>query len=316
MTDAKWRAIGMVWLVLLSSGCISGTADAADQGRSSSALFAIFETVFYAAADLLSANGGYKQLSEERADALRVPFAALLGGLHALSERAPTEVLSAADGALVGASNFRAPGGPTGLGPVRSTFCYIVVLRRRGSFAFHRWIVQFPVAAQVEPAIWKWTTPPFEGHPTPPEFYAAQVGDAFLLIANNLDELKAVVAKLESARDGRVGAIRDWATLRRHEMWGYRRYRHDDVDKMAAGTDEVTPDAEALAFMVDLEKRVGVLRLHSSTRKTAEKWGRRILPAFKLVSRGTWEATVPLADAQAGERMFVIMALFGFGVYL
>jgi len=119
-----------------------------------------------------------------------------------------------------------------------------------------------------------------------------------------------------NARDGRVGAIRDWATLRRHEMWAYRRYRHDDVDKMAAGTDEVTPDAEALAFMVDLEKRVGVLRLHSSTQKTAEKWGRRILPAFKLVSRGTWETTVPLADAQAGERMFVIMALFGFGVYL
>ena len=183
-------------------------------------------------------------------------------------------------------------------------------------FVLNRWIGQFPGAAQVEPAIWKWTTPPFEGHPTPPEFYATQVGQTYLLIANKLDKLKAVVAKVESVRDGSVKEIRDWDTLRHNEMWGYRRYRHDDVDKMAAGTDEVTPDAEALAFMADLEKGVGVLWLHSSTKKTATRWGTRILSPFKPIGQGTWETTVPLADAQAGEQIFVVMGLFGFGVYL
>lgn len=61
----------------------------------------------------------------------------------------------------------------------------------------------------------------------PVEIYATQAGRAYLLIANDVDELKMVAATLVTAdRAADLGGVRDWASLSKHDIWGYRRYRH------------------------------------------------------------------------------------------
>src|ERR1700686_1323982 len=68
-----------------------------------------FETVFYANADLLLSTGPYKQLSEQSANTLRLPFADLFGGLESLGAHASADLLSKADAVLIGARDFRPP---------------------------------------------------------------------------------------------------------------------------------------------------------------------------------------------------------------
>lgn len=83
----------------------------------------------------------------------------------------------------------------------------------------------------------------------------------------------------------------------------------------------MTPDAECLAFFVDPERRAALLRMRSSTGETIKAWERnpglkRLVPPFKAVGSGIFETSIPLADAQAPEQLFVMMALFGLGVYV
>ena len=67
-------------VAFLLSGCTRSAAGSTEQQRAASALFDQYEIVFYAKSDLLSGSGGYKQLSQQGTNALRVPFANLLQG--------------------------------------------------------------------------------------------------------------------------------------------------------------------------------------------------------------------------------------------
>ena len=151
-------------------------------------------------------------------------------------------------------------------------------------------------------------------------FYATEVAHSYMLISNNLDDLHTVAAKL-SASDiaSSLSGIRGWGSISQHEVWGYRRYRHDkEAYRDAAGTSAVAPDAQALAFFVDLNQKTGVLRLFSPTAGAADKLNAtHMLPPFKTAGTGIWETAVSLlGDAASNERMGGVMGLFGFGVYV
>jgi hypothetical protein len=321
MGRIKWTSkIAVMLIAFLSSGCTKSAANTAEQQRAASAVFDKFETVFYANGDLLSGSGGYKRLSQQDANALRVPFANLLQGLDPLGKQASAEILGNTDAALVGAKDFRAPGGPPpNLGGVQSRFCYVLVLGTRSTLEISKVASKSGVMSSADGAAWKWSAPPSEGHAQPYTFYATQVSHSYLLISNNLDDLHALSIKL-SASDAMpsFSGIRDWESISQHEVWGYRRYRHDEVNKTAAGTSEVMPDAQALAFSADPKQKTGMLRLFSPTAGTADKMnGTRILPAFKAAGNGAWEIAIPLTgDQKTSEQMFAVMSWFGFGVYV
>lgn len=321
MARTKWTSkIAVMLIAFLSSGCTKSVANTAEQQRAASAVFDQFETVFYARGDLLSGSGGYKRLSQQDANALRVPFANLLQGLDPLGRQASAEILGNADAALVGAKDFHAPGGPPpGLGGVQSRFCYVLVLGTRSTFEISRVGSKSGVMSSAEGAAWKWSAPPTEGHPQPYTFYATQVAHSYVLISNNLDDLHAMSAKLSASDTApNLSSIRDWESISQHEVWGYRRYRHDEGNKVAAGTSEVMPDAQAVAFFADPKQKTGVLRLFSPTAGTADKMnGTRILFPFKAAGSGAWETIIPLAgDQKTSDQMFAVMSLFGFGVYV
>jgi hypothetical protein len=321
MSRAKWtRRLALMLLVFLSSGCTKHAANAADQQRAASAMFDLFEAIFYVKSDLLSCPGGYKGLPQQDTNTLRAPFAYLLQGLDALGKSASQEMLSSSDAALVGAKNFRPPAGSTGLGDVQSQFCYVIVLGARSTFDLSKVASKSGVMSSAEGTAWKWSAKGTEGHPEPHVFFASQGAHSYVLISNNLDGLHAMAAKLSAIDTApTMSSIRDWESISQHEEWGYRVYRHIEADsKDAAGTVDVTPDVQALAFFVHFKQKAGVLRLFSPTAGTADKMNAaRLLSPFKAAGTGAWETIIPLTgDRKSSDQLFVAMSWFGFGVYL
>src|SRR4029077_11143085 len=88
--------------------------------------------------------------------------------------------------------------------------------------------------------------------------YATQVGQSYALVSNDLKDLQTLAARL-SSHDGdsqSLTGVREWSSVSRHEVWGYRRYRQTGVvDQMAAGMTDVGAGAEALAFFLDSPKK-------------------------------------------------------------
>jgi hypothetical protein len=321
MARVKWIPTVML-LAFLSSGCArKATANAADQQRAASVMLDHFETVFDANGDLLSGSGGYKGLSQQAANTLRTPFASLLHGLDVLGKPVSNEMLGSIDAALVGARDFRGPTGPwPHLGDVQSQFCYVIVLRSRSTFDLGKVVSKSAAVSSAEASTWKWSAAGTEGHPEPHQFYATQVAGLYVLISNDLDDLHQMSAALSSSDHTlNLSGIHDWASISQHEVWGYRTYRHSEGEnKDAAGTVDVTPDAQALAFFFDPKQKAGVLRLFSPTAGTADKMnGTNLLSPFKVTGSGAWETTVPLSgDQKSSDQMFVVMSWFGFGTFL
>jgi hypothetical protein len=317
MARMKWTSkIAAMSIAFLLSGCTKSAADSTEQQRAASTLFDQYETVFYAKSDLLTGSGGYKQLSQQDANTLRAPFAYLLQGLDVLGKSASHEILSSTSAALVGAKDFHPPQGPTGFGDVQSQFCYVLILRPGTTFEISKVAGGASSVSSVEASTWKWSAKGTEGHPEPHIFFATQVGHLYLLISNRLDEAQAISAKLGSDTAPSLSGFRDWESISRHEVWGYRRYRHTEESKEAAGTSQLTPDTQALAFFADPKQKTGVLRLFSPTGGTAQKMNEtRLLPPFKVADSGVWETVIPLTGNQkSSDQIFVVMSWFGFGV--
>jgi hypothetical protein len=321
MARVKWIPAVMLVAFLLPGCARKGTANAADQQRAASVMLDQFETVFYANGDLLSGSGGYKGLSQQDANELRAPFWHLMQGLDALGKPASNEMLGSIGAALVGAKDFRGPTGPwPHLGAVQSEFCNVIVLRSGNTFDLGKVVSESAAVSAAEASIWKWSAAGTEGHPEPHQFYATQVAGSYVLISNNLDDLQQVSAKLSPNDNAlNLSGIRDWESISQHEVWGYRTYRHSQGENNnAAGTVDVTPDAQALAFFFDPKQKAGVLRLFSPTAGTADKMnGTNLLSPFKTTASGAWETMILLTgDQKSSEQMFVVMSWFGFGAYI
>ncbi len=316
MRTAGWMFRVPILLAVCLSGCTRGVAKA-NQSQVASALFAQFETVFYAKADLLAGSGGYKRLSEQSANTLRVPFADLLGALDPLGKQVSAEIFSDAEAVLVGAKDFHPP---AGLGGVRSRSCYIVVFRGRRAFDIDSLASKSASISSAGASTWKWATKPTEGQPAGQVFYATQVAHSYLLIANNPDDLQTTAATLASTNNAQMlNGVHDWESISKRDVWGYRRYRQTEVThRDAAGMTDVTPTAEALVFFLDSKEKAGVLRLVASDGSTAEKINAaKKLPSLKLLRAGIWETRIPLSGSEApSEEMLGTLWLFGFGLYL
>ena len=311
-------------LVLLKPGYAQTMDEPNKEARAASILFAQFETVFYSKADLVGGSGALKQLSKLDADTLRVPFADLIGGLNSLGNSASTEIVGKGEAVLIGAKDFHPP---TGLGSVQSTFCYVVVFGGQGAPDLHKYLSGSSVGSASGNPIWQWSAPPQEGHPAPYTLYIAQASRSYVLVSNNLHDVQETAVQLVSSEKSvpTPAGIRDWKLISSHDYWGYRHYRHTGVpgEGVASGASDVTPSAENMIFFADLKQRTGVLRLLAADDTATDKLNasmakaKAALPRLKPSGRGAWEAAISFTGDQATvERMFDVMGLFGFAVYL
>lgn len=321
MTPSLRLGFAVALLCICLAGCSGGVQGSNAKLRAASVLFDEFETIFYSDASSLSAR--YNQLPGQAASFLRIPFAYLTGGLDSLGGRAAEGILAAADGVLVGAKDFRAP---TGLGGVESTFCYVVVLKKPGSLNILTLVKRSPATRVIGAPVWVWETPPQEGHPQPFTFYMTEVARSYVLVSNSSEQLRAISGRLSSSTGGRnvpVG-VPEWREVSRHAYWGYRRYRQvASANRDASGLSNVTSTARDLIFLVDFKEKRGLLRLLASDASTADKLNSApmdpsmALPPLRRSAPGVWEAAFPFTGRlQTEDRMFVVMGLFGFGIYL
>lgn len=290
----------------------TGRAPAQTSGSpAAAALLQNFETVFQSDARLLSSSDAH--------DLVKIPFAHLLAGLDALSKQEPTLVVQHAREFLVGTKDYLPP---SGLGMVRSTFCYIVVLQEHVDAGLDRFFGE-PVASSDGAPVWNWSARVGEfgeNDPRPSLFYASEIRDSYLLVSNDLQELEDVAAHLTSIEAGTraLSGVPEWRDLNSHMFWAYRRYRHTGIlNRDAAGMVNITPAAQTLYFYIDSERRVGILQLRASREDddTAHQINAtKMLPSFKRIAPRLWQSIVPLtSEDKDPDPMFAIGWLFGIG---
>ena len=186
----------------------------------------------------------------------------------------------------------------------------------------------FPDAAldQVsEQPIWRWTSLPVEGHPEPFAYHIVQLETKYLVLCHGLSDLKRVATGLLSRPNESAANDLQSSGLMSREYWGHRRYRHGATanSAVASALDTVTPSAKTLTLFVDFDRKSGVLRLSASDSGAAEKLSAYLLglglglgPLIPTAGKN-WETSLVFDGSEASfERLFTVMGLFGFGVYL
>lgn len=306
------------------AGCYRAGPNKANNSRAAYALFDEFETVFFAKAEAVSGSGHYSQLSTMGAGTIRQPFWFLMSALDSLGQDAKTRLIDSADAFLVGAKDFRSP---SGLGPVRSQNCYVVVLRNPSSFELKQYFRGAPKIRVGESQVWNWSA--YLGEfgeldKKPSSLYATQIGKSYVMLSNKLEDLEIAAKQLaagDHAAQG-ISKLKDWELVQQYEVWGYRRYRHENlVDRTAAGMSHITNGAQALLFTFDWKQNKFRIRLHCvpGEESTPSKINSlAIFGRLKALGGGVWEKVLPIVGGEEDtlERLASVMDLLGFGVYV
>ncbi len=292
-----------------------------EESKAVAVLTTRFETVVFSSGRLASETvqpGAFGAVDSVR-------FAAYEGRLllDELRPDAGRSLAELSESLLVGAKDFRAPSGPPpNLGAVRSTKCFVFTLRPGARYDLDARLVS---AAQVPgmPGIRTWKARQHEGEPEPVSWFAAQAGTAYVVLANDLDELRATVRILGGSESGGSPKLLDEPLLTDQSAWGHRRYRiAQTTSPTAAGTADLSPSAIALVVVPDVKSNRVRVRLHGTPGDTALvaklNSSSSHLPAFRETESGVWESVAVLGASRDkdGETLLSVLYLLGFGVYL
>jgi hypothetical protein len=225
---------------------------------------------------------------------------------------------------------------PQGEGAAQvSHFCYIVNFGTKGRPDFQKYTAKAHKASMSGKPVWSWQVHSLEPRGQDITYYAAQLGDSYLPVSNDLSDLQAITKTLTSSDNPSttLSGIRDWLMLRQHEYWGYRRVRHDGAVEKDAGRLEFTmPGAETVIMFADIKSKtatVRVLGVHANEvvemtkqrnerqREALKRLGMRqsfAAPAeFKATDARTLEKVFSLTGGEQGEgEILNSMGLFGF----
>ncbi len=322
------RRMGIASVVLIAFGQIVGLpghAQAAPDVRATSALFKQFETVAYTKSDILTTFEPRGQI--DSATDLRLPFVELIAALEALGPRVESDIEKRYSAILVGAKDFGGPvgigPGPDGLGMVNSRKCYIAIIEGGAQPNLE---ADFDKASEesiggVE--VWTWSVPQYEGSKRATEFYAAQVGGSYFVMANSRQEFLDATTTLATPVSSTSSSIHlpGWETVSTHDYWIYRIFRRSEVRSAeAAGTRNLAGDVTALTFFANPATREGFVRVLSddtSTKNAPNLFHKTDLNRFQSIGNGVWQQEMPLTKDEAGvDALFELFYRFGFGVAL
>jgi hypothetical protein len=165
--------------------------------------------------------------------------------------------------------------------------------------------------------VWTWSVPHYEGAQKSAQYYAAEIGDSYFVLANSKPDFIYVANALASAGSLEPAPINvaGWKVFSAYSYWANRQFSNSDKS-VAAGSQELTPDISAITFYADVDKREGFIWVLSSDKsmKTAPK----VLPAsekgrWHSAEAGNWEAAIPLSKDQSEENaLFQLFYCLGF----
>jgi hypothetical protein len=312
----------------LSAHCTAEIAE--DKVQVASALSGEFASVFYANSKPLLEGHLIDSKSIGSEGSLERPFGYLYEAYATVPGHLFKEILKAGNGVFVGAKDFRPPEGSLGLGEVRSRRCYVVLLKNAGSFNIALYLRRFQPAMLLDRGVWKWSVHIDEfgpevvngmpmGKPKASSIYSRQIGNRFLLLSNDLQEMKIIGDRLVASSQIHPSQdeIQEWGELTQNQLWGYRQYeQYEDLDKMAAGTYEVSPGTRAIACFLRPDRKALTVRVFTSSTGGEETIRRlnskKLFPLLEPIGNGTWESVIPTSD---GAALNVAVGLFGFIIY-
>jgi hypothetical protein len=312
----------------LSARCAAEIAE--DKVQVASVLSGEFASVFYANSKPLLEEHLIDSKSIGSEGSLERPFSYLYEAYAIVPGHLFKEILKAGNGVFVGAKDFRRPEGSLGLGDVRSRRCYVVLLKNAGSFDIALYLRRFQPATLIDRGVWRWSAHIDEfgpeavdgmpmGKPKTSSIYSRQIGNRFLLLSNDLEEMKIVSDRLVVGSQGHPtqDEIQEWGEITQNQLWGYRLYEHNaDLDKVAAGTQEVSPGTKAIACFLRPDRKALTVRVFTSSAEGEETIRRlnseKLFPLLEPIGNGTWESEIPTSD---GAALNVAVGLFGFIIY-
>ncbi len=277
-----------------------------------------FETVFAADAGLAEGVETPHDVPRDVARVLGAPFAVVRYGLSSLGASYATRIWHDTSWVLIGATDFQLPPGEAGGADVRSRSTAVFLLKRPGALVSFSGGLSPLLKRTTDGGAWTWTSPPAEGHPTPFGFVAMEIRGPYLVVSDNQRDCQMVSAELSQpdlmppAPEGL-----DAAAFAKSRLFGYRRYKHGDANRDAAGMSVISEDATGLEFSFEGKAPRAELDLMGRNSQSADRInGARLLPALRMSSPGRWTTTIRLdRDSDAVEELFAVLSLFGFGVY-
>ena len=306
-------------IVGLQLGSVCSYAQTTQGAQAAAVLARNFETVVYTDSRFLLNFKGDVDHDESFND-LRLPFIELVAGLAPVSFAAENDIEKAYGSLMVGAKDFRNPGGA---GLVNSHKCYIATLETGAEPDLSN-DFSHAVPAMIDGnKVWTWSLPPGEGAPVTTFFYAGQIAKHYFVLADNKEDyLKAVLAltrgHIAPLRSSSVFNLQDFAS---HSYWAYRNLKREEVaDPESAGIAQIGSDIKAISFYADIAKREGTVRVLTSDADM--KQVPNILPQselyrFQSQGAGIWQAAFPLSRDHAGiERTAQLFTALGSGIYL
>jgi|GEM_PF-1973325 len=306
----------------------TGRAQTAAETRAALALLSQSETVAYARTRYLrTSEPGDSNKIVDSTLSLRSPFLELIAGIRNLGPKAEKDLEISYNAVLVGAKDFGGPAGlrpgPDGLGMVNSAKCYIAVVEGGAQPNVDRDFVSASYESVDGRQVWTWSVSQFEGSTKSTRFYAAQIGNSYLVVTNNLQDFQETAEILTSAEGSKAASISfpGWESISTHPYWMYRLFRRGEARGAdMAGIKDLPADVIALTFFADIDERQGFLQVISSdtTMRSIPKVIRDLDPnRFQPQTAGVWQATIPLSKDEAGvDTMFQVFYRFGFGVAL
>lgn len=146
------------------------------------------------------------------------------------------------------------------------------------------------------------------------------------MLCSALAELDAIAKRVTAGDEQTADSMQsaELAAILQHKYWAYRRYRHEAaMDAMASGIEAVTTSAQSLGFYLDSGLRSGRLRLFASDEAAAKVLTENLagvqlkMESVTTSSGHASEAIFSLDGSElSAERVFNVLAMFGFGIYL
>ena len=317
--------IPVLLMMILNSGCYRSADYSLAKSRAAAALFERFETVVHSGSARLNGLEASNEMSPENARDMRRPFEMLERALNWFGGGTYIRAMQSGEAVLVGAKGFRPP---TGLGLATSKFCYVVILRNNAELTIRKLLAFEPSGSAAGAPVWNWSAQIGEYgdmDSRPSTLYGSQADDAYLIVSNDFDELRAVASSLAALGAGLAPLTkrREWNDVSKHEYWAYRHYPRDFADFLARpGRSVVESGTEALILFGDWKQQAFTLRVILSSTEGEATVARinkaALLPPMKTVRPGVWETTIPFTPGQGMPRevLFGVMWLLGFAVFV
>jgi hypothetical protein len=267
----------------------------------------------------------WNKVSDENAQTLLYPFEYAIEALKGQRNGTGEKLLDDSVAVLVGAKDFRYLGGKKEPWHALSTSCYVFVFGERKQ-ELHRFLGENAPQNVDGLPVWSWQAQmgrsgPLDGSPV--TVFVSKIEDTYLLLSNNLDELKQVAADLAAhgTQPESFENLPDWPRLSKSEEWAI--WRNTGI----RGSDDEFPffetftNVQEFIYSVDLRGGTSMFKLISNDKRDAERFNglerqqpmASTWPSLQPCGAGAWCGELRLSKEQKTEDTLIsILGYFGF----